>query len=280
MSNADQEEFWSTSAGEAWVSQQLQMDALMQPVLDLVMDRAALRPGNRVLDVGCGTGASVLQAAEAVGPDGHVTGLDISPTMLALAQSRLGEHPNTALLQADAQTHGFEPGAFDALISRFGVMFFEDTTAAFANMAKALRPGAPLTMAAWGPAPQNPFFMKPAAIATEILGPMEKTDRTLPGPFAFEDRDRIIPMLQTAGLADVSAEPVNLHLTPTGTPHEMAEVLCQIGPAERALRHFEPPEAQRDRVAAALADWLSSHETENGLEIPALIYVYQAKAPG
>lgn len=280
MSNAEQEEFWSTSAGQAWVAMQAEMDALFQPVLDLVLERAALKPGAHVIDVGCGTGASVLQAAQAVGPAGHVTGLDISPTMLDLARQRLDGQSNTALLRADAQTYSFVPGTFDALISRFGVMFFEDTFAAFANMAKALRPGAPLTMAAWGPAPQNPFFMKPAAIATDILGPMEKTDRTLPGPFAFEDRDRIIPMLQAAGLADVSAEPVNLHLTPSGTPHEMAEVLCQIGPAERALRHFEPPEAQRDRVAAALADWLSSHETENGLEIPALIYVYQAKAPG
>lgn len=279
MSNADQEEFWSTVAGGFWVDLQLEMDALMQSVLDLVLERAALPAGARVLDIGCGTGASLLQAAQKVGPTGHVTGFDISQTMLDLARSRVKDHANVECVKADTQTHAFERHSHDALISRFGVMFFEDTTAAFANMAKALVPGAPLTFAAWGPAPQNPYFMKPAAISTEILGPMEKMDRTLPGPFAFEDSERIIPMLQAAGLTDISVDPVALNLTPPGTVQDAAKIISRIGPAERTLAHYNADETDRARVIAALADWLKSFETERGVEIPALINLYQAKAP-
>ncbi len=279
MSNADQEEFWSTDAGHAWVELQLEMDALMQPVLDLVLERAALPAGARVLDIGCGTGASLVQAARRVGPSGHVTGLDISQTMLDLARSRAKDHPNVNCIKADAQTHAFPAQSHDALISRFGVMFFADTTAAFANMAKALVPGAPITFAAWGPAPQNPYFMTPAAIATQILGPMEKLDRTQPGPFAFEDPARIIPMLQAAGLRDVSVEPVALHLTPPGTVEDAATIISRIGPADRAIRHFAANAADTARIMAALADWLRGLETGRGVRIPALINLYQAKAP-
>lgn len=277
MSNADQEEFWSTVAGHKWVDQQDQMDRLLQPVLDLVMDNANLAPGARVLDVGSGTGASVAAAVARVGPAGHVTGLDISDTMLDLARTRLEGHPNTTCLKADAQTHAFTPQSFDALISRFGVMFFADTTAAFANMAASLTPGATLTMAAWGPAPQNPYFMLAAAAATDVFGPMEKVDRTLPGPFAFENSDRIIPMLEASGLRDVRCEAIDLHLTPVGDLKDVTHMLCEIGPAERALRHFEASAADRVRVTDALAARMAPFESAAGVRIPALINLYRAR---
>ncbi|WP_299725738.1 class I SAM-dependent methyltransferase [uncultured Tateyamaria sp.] len=277
MSNADQEEFWAGDAGDKWVAQQAQMDTLLQPVLDLVLNHAALPAGARVLDVGSGTGASVAQAADAVGPDGHVTGLDISDTMLALARARLQDHPNTDCLKADAQTHAFEAGRYDVMISRFGVMFFADTTAAFANIARALTPGAPLTFAAWGPAPQNPYFMEAAAAAKDVFGPMEKMDRTLPGPFAFEDSSRITPMLTKAGLTDVTCKEHRLHLTPPGDLRAVAELLCQIGPAERALRQFEASDADRARLIEAVMDRYAKFAGATGVEIPALINLYQAR---
>ncbi|MFL4471074.1 class I SAM-dependent methyltransferase [Tateyamaria armeniaca] len=277
MSNADQEEFWTGDAGDKWVATQAQMDTLLQPVLDLVLTQAALPAGARVLDIGSGTGASVAQAAKAVGPKGHVTGLDISDTMLALARTRLQDHPNTSGLKADAQIHSFEAGSYDAMISRFGVMFFADTTAAFANIARALVPRAPLTFAAWGAAPQNPYFMQAAAAAKDVFGPMEKTDRTLPGPFAFEDSARVIPMLTDAGLTDVTCEEHGVHLTPPGDLRAVAELLCTIGPAERALRQFEASHEDRARLVDALMARFAKFEGSAGIEIPALINLYRAR---
>lgn len=279
MSNADQQTFWSDEAGSSWVALQDQLDTLFQPVLDLVLDHANLKSGMRVLDVGCGTGTSVALAAECVGTSGHVTGIDIAETMLAHAERGLSERKNTALIRGDGQVYPFDPEQFDALISRFGVMFFDDTTAAFANMAQGLCKGARITMAAWGPAPQNPFFMTPAKVAKALLGPMPPVDRTLPGPFAFEDASRIIPMLQNAGLGDVSVQSVDLMLTPAGDAATLAKLCCDIGPAQSALQHHNASADDRAALEAAIAARFAEHDTPEGFRIPACINLYSARKP-
>ena len=277
MSNDDQKEFWRDAAGPAWVDMQSHMDALMQPVLDLVLERAALSTGARVLDIGCGTGTSVAMAADAVGGTGHVTGLDISDTMLAHARVQLTARTNTTLVLADAQRYGFAPDSFETLISRFGVMFFEDSVAAFANMAKGLVPEGTMTFAAWGPAPNNPFFMYPAQAAAEVLGPMPKVDRTLPGPFAFEDTTRVIAMLQDAGLVDVTAETVDLHLTPDGDMQAVSDLCCQIGPAQASLKFHDATAQNRNSVAQAIAARFAPFDGPDGVRIPAAINLYAAR---
>lgn len=277
MTNDDQKEFWKSSAGPTWVALQAQMDALMQPVLDLLLEASDLRSGQRVLDIGCGTGASTGQAAACVGPAGHVTGIDISETMLALASARLADQPNIRFLNADAQNHAFEPGGAEALISRFGVMFFEDTVAAFGNMAGALVPGARLTMAAWGPAPENPFFMEPAAAASELLGPMPKVDRTQPGPFAFEDTGAITEKMRAAGLVDITARNVHLALTPEGDLRAVGDLCCQIGPADSALQYHAGQSQERKALSEAIALRFSRYDSPNGVHIPASINLFQAR---
>ncbi|MDG2378178.1 MAG: class I SAM-dependent methyltransferase, partial [Tateyamaria sp.] len=137
MNNAVQEEFWSTSAGRSWIALQSEMDFILRPVLDLVLQKACLSDGDRVLDVGCGTGASILEALKKVGNNGHVTGIDISQIMLDYAKTRLKKSSNFLLLKEDAQLYDFKYERVDALISRFGVMFFENTTAAFSNLSRA-----------------------------------------------------------------------------------------------------------------------------------------------
>lgn len=278
MSNAEQEEFWTDAAGPKWVTQQMQMDTLLAPVLDLVLDQATLRPGDRVLDIGCGTGVSVVAAAREVGGQGHVTGLDISETMLALAAARLPDMKNAALLKADAQTHRFDT-SFDAMISRFGVMFFDDTVAALANLNAALSPGGRMTFAAWGPAPQNPYFMVPAKAAASVLGPMPKTDRTLPGPFAFEDSARILEQMAQAGLSNTDVETVSVDLTSAGDAAETAALMMQIGPAEAAVRHHGASPEATQQVQSAVADAIAQFDTDDGLRIPACIHIYSARKP-
>ncbi|WP_420013976.1 hypothetical protein [Tateyamaria sp.] len=156
-------------------------------------------------------------------------------------------------------------------------MFFADTTAAFANIARGLVPGAPLTFAAWGHAAKNPYFMRAAAAATQVFGPMEKMDRTLPGPFAFEDANRIIPMLKAAGLVDVTCRPVELCLTPPGDLDDFTALLCEIGPADRALRQFEATAEDRARLREALRAQMGEFAGANGIRVPALINLYQAR---
>ncbi|MEL6467138.1 MAG: class I SAM-dependent methyltransferase [Pseudomonadota bacterium] len=278
MNNADQEEFWTDAAGPKWVAQQQAMDALLSPVLDLVLDHAALTPGARVLDIGCGTGVSVAAALDAVGPDGHVTGLDISQTMLDVAAARVAGAENALLLRTDAQTHGFDT-QYDAMISRFGVMFFDDTVAALANLHAALAPGGTMTFAAWGPATKNPYFMDPAKAAASVLGPMPKADRTLPGPFAWEEDRRVLDMFAAAKLPEAQVKTVQTALTPAGDVAETAALMMQIGPAEAAATYHGADDRVRAQVQAAVADAIAPFDTGSGLRIPACIHIYSARKP-
>ncbi|MEM8578924.1 MAG: methyltransferase domain-containing protein [Pseudomonadota bacterium] len=272
--NADQADFWAGAT--SWVDHQAAMDGVLAPVLDALLARADLQPGWDVLDIGCGTGASTLAAAQAVGPAGSVTGLDISPALLGLARDRTEGLPNVTLIEGDAQTHPFAPASADAVISRFGVMFFADTTAAFANIARALRPGATMSLAAWGPAPQNPWFMLPAKVARARLGTPPKVDRTLPGPFAFEDANRTHSMLTDAGL-DVSIDTVELTLDGGPSPAEAAALCTRIGPAASILRQFEGTEDDRQAIAAGIASEMAQWH-QGHVHIPACIHLITAHA--
>ncbi|MDX8348796.1 methyltransferase domain-containing protein [Cognatiyoonia sp. IB215446] len=271
--NSDQQAFWSTSAGKNWIAHQNAMDALLAPVLDLVLDRAALQPGETVLDIGCGAGTSTTKAADRVGSSGSALGLDISNVLLAHAQAQYGNRVTFVL--ADAQTYPFHDAAFDIVISRFGVMFFADSIAAFRNLGKALRPGGRMVFAAWGPAPHNPWFMIPARAAAAQLGQMPKTDRSLPGPFAFEDQERVIDILTKAGLTDIRAETCLIDLTPQGNALDAAHLCCQIGPAEKALQHFGASDTDAEIIAGQIAKEFAAMQ----MRIPANINLFTATKP-
>lgn len=276
MTNSEQRDFWSDAAGPKWLRFESAMDALLQPVLEGVMARANLKSGETAIDVGCGTGASALRVADAVGPTGHVLGADISGPMLNRAAARAQDHPQLEFIETDAQTHEFEPAAFDHLVSRFGVMFFENPVAAFANMARALKPGGRVTFAAWGQIPANPYFTFAAQAARNIIGAPPKSDPDLPGPFAFRDPARVLDILTQAGLRDAQCDTAKIMLTPQGTLADFADTALSIGPANAAISHFEADAAQIAALREMLQDVFAPFDEPDGFHIPAEINFFTA----
>ncbi|AXI46621.1 ubiquinone biosynthesis protein UbiE [Sulfitobacter sp. SK012] len=273
--NADQAEFWGDVAGREWVQHADVMDTLLAPVLDAVLTRADLEEGHQVLDIGCGTGISALAAADLVGKTGHVLGADISPRMLELARTRAAGKSQIDFIAADVSTHNFNAGQFDRVISRFGVMFFDDSSAAFSNVAKAMKPGAQLSMGCWGQIWGNPYFTMPAGIAKDVLGPVPKTDPDAPGPFAFRDPERVESILHAASLTNIRTDTQSLHLPMPGDAQTMAHLYCSIGPAERALVHHGADAAARAELEKALTEALLPFEASG---FPAEIHFYTADA--
>ena len=160
--NAQQIEYWNELSGARWVAMNDVIDAQISPLGEVAMLRAAVAPGERVLDIGCGCGQTSLQLAERVGQDGRVLGLDISAVMLERARERAEQAglANLEFRNADAQTEPFA-GAFDLLFSRFGVMFFASPEAAFSNLRSAVRPGGRLTCLTWQGLGANPWMQVP-----------------------------------------------------------------------------------------------------------------------
>ena len=268
-------------AGEAWARLQDRTDALIDPLGRVAIDRLGVAAGERVLDVGCGCGQTLLQLADRAGPSGHVLGVDISPPMLARAQERAAGRPTIALALGDAQTYAFAPGAFDAVFSRFGVMFFDDARAAFRNLRAAARPGGRLSFVCWQDMAKNLWAARPLEAVMRLLPASALPDMLRdgrPGPFFLSDPARVRAILGDAGWTDVSLEPVEMPLDLGGgaTLDEVVAYSFQIGPAARAMA--DAPEALKPALEAALREALAPFATARGVFMDGAAFVVVARA--
>ncbi len=222
----------------------------MADIAVAVMALADPKPGERVLDIGCGNGSTSLMLAEAVGPSGDVTGVDVSQPMLALARSRITQ-PNIRFIEADAAAYPFAPDR-NLIFSRFGVMFFVEPVAAFANIRKAAAKGARLAFMCWRRVEENEWAMMPYLAAKPFLPEQKEADPHAPGPFAFADKERTRGILAEAGFRDIAIEPFNGHMR-LGASAEYAAVQLTslMGPTSRALKNVD--EATRAKVRDAIA---------------------------
>jgi SAM-dependent methyltransferase len=273
--NAEQIRYWNETSGPKWVARQSALDQQLAPLGGIVADRLGLAPGERVLDVGCGCGESTLELARRVGPDGRVVGVDVSATMLARAGERVAEARlgNVALLQGDAQEHPFDAAAFDVVYSRFGVMFFADPVAAFANLRRALRPGGRLGFVCWQALGVNPWMTVPLQAIIGLVPLPPPPPPGAPGPFAVADRERVVGLLEAAGFTDVGLEGVEQPMAIGGGSDaaRAAAFAMEIGPVAFALRDADP--AVRPRVQEAIAEALAPHETSGGVTLTGAVWV-------
>ncbi|MGI3901152.1 MAG: class I SAM-dependent methyltransferase [Janthinobacterium lividum] len=267
--NADQVAYWNGENGDKWARLQERLDGLFRPISEAIIAAAAPRPGDHVLDVGCGCGDTTLALGRAVGSLGSVTGVDISAPMLSVAGRRIMAENLTqaAVLEADAAAEPFAPGAFDLVFSRFGVMFFDAPVVAFINIHRALKPGGRLVFACWRPFNGNPWFFVPYKAAVPHLPDQEKTDPEAPGPFAFAAPERVSRILGLAGFSDIRVESFDalLTLAPAGAVEEAMRFVTQVGPVSRAMGTGS--EAQRQTAERAVVEALRSADSPDGIRL-------------
>ena len=276
--NADQIAYWNGPGGQRWASRQQAQDILLAPVADVLIDRAKPRAGERVIDIGCGSGATTIAFAQKVGPSGHALGVDVSGPMLERARQSAPKGASIDFVLADATIYPFPPASFDLLASRFGVMFFADPAKSFANMRKALRPSGRLAFACWREPRENPWMMAPLQAVYKHVPKLPQQGPEDPGPFAFASEARVHRILGEAGFSGIAMEPCPLSLDiAIGRGLEAAvQSALEIGPANRALEG--QPAELRAAAINSIRETLAPFVKGDAVPLAASIWIVTARA--
>lgn len=273
-----QTEYWNSKVGEEWARQADLMDRMLQPLTQPAFDLLNLKPGERVLDIGCGAGATTLIAASYIG-DGQAVGVDISKPLLELARERAAaKGANAHFVEADVSAAPLRDAPFDAAFSRFGVMFFDDTAAAFAKIRAALNPNGRMVFICWRTFKENGWAHAPLTALKPILkAPITPADPDAPGPFQLQDAAKIKTMLATSGWRDVSITPWDgdVLVAGGGDAEAAAAFLLKIGPCARAITDQQLDAANAQLL---LTDFLRERETPAGIALPAACWIVRAVA--
>lgn len=272
---------WRDRSGQAWVREEARIDKTLAPFGRLALESLALSAGHSVIDVGCGTGQTLLDIAGRVGPNGSVLGVDVSEEMVDRARQRVAANgrTNIEVTLADAQSYPFGRGQYDAVFSRFGVMFFESTPAACANLVSALKRGGRLAFVCWQSIERNPWAFLPVTAIREQLQIESLPDFLTPGrpgPFRFADPEPLgeALMLAQCQTVDFKALELRVHLGGAETLEQAVSYLLHVGPGARLLADADP--AAKEAVAAQLGKVLAPFVTGDGVWIDARAWLVSA----
>jgi len=277
--NADQIAYWNGPAGARWVRRQEEQDALLAPVAELLLQRAAPRAGEFAIDVGCGWGGIAIELARRVAPGGRVLGVDVSELMLARARELAPAELPIEFRLGDATVYPFEPASADLIFSRFGVMFFADPARSFTNMRKALRAGGRVVFACWREPRENPWLLLPLEAAYRHVPRLPEVGPEDPGAFSFAAESRVRGILGRAGFAGVRLEPVGLTLDVAigGGLEAAVATSVGIGPTSRALEG-QPEELKAAAIQTVRAA-LEGHLAGNRVPLAGAIWIVTAVNP-
>jgi SAM-dependent methyltransferase len=269
---ADQAAYWNGPGGEGWLASYRRIERSLAGFTRAIFATSNVQTGEHVVDVGCGTGGTTAELARAVGPKGHVLGVDISETLIGAARSRRVD--NATFVLGDAATHPFKAASYDLVFSRFGVMFFGDPVLAFRNFLGALKPTGRLVFICWRPPQENPWGMVPLRAAQPFLPPLPRPGPEDPGQFAFGDRARVERILKGAGFGRYSIDPVDQPVVLGDSIADIVEGAGRFGPLARAFADADPPAIAQAKAAIAAA--LEPHLGPEGVVLPGACWLVSA----
>jgi SAM-dependent methyltransferase len=256
------------------------LDRQIEPLGQAAIDALVPRSAERIVDVGCGCGQTTLALARRVGPTGFVLGVDISRPLLQIARSRPRDPGlKVDFRELDAQVGNLAAAGgdarFDAVYSRFGVMFFGDPVAAFANIRNSLHPGGRLAFVCWRPLAENDWMRLPLEAALPLLPPMPAADPTAPGPFAFADAGRVTEILRAAGYVEIVCRKHDAFIG-GGDLEQTLNLSLNLGPLGAVLREQPQYTAPVSRAVRAV---LERYVTPAGVLMPAAVWIVGAQVP-
>ncbi|UPJ47408.1 class I SAM-dependent methyltransferase [Bradyrhizobium sp. 200] len=263
--------------GHSWVSQQAVISDVFTSVTSVSLDAAAAKPGEHVIDIGCGTGDTLLAFAKVVGPSGAVLGVDVSVPMLDFAKHRAAEATlsNAAFALADATSYAFEPRWADLVYSRFGVMFFDDPIRAFTNIRSGMKAGGRLVFVCFRTMPESPWFRVPIDAARPHVPPQPPVDPLAPGMFSLAHEERLRGLLTEAGFREVALKATNVPIHGKDTTQSMA-FITQAGPLPALLENASGE--QRIRATEAVRNALAANIGADGRGLHVGLWLVSALA--
>jgi len=272
--NSAQVEAWNGDDGQHWVGHRERYEAMLRDVTARMLAAAAIEPGDVVLDIGCGCGGTT-RAAAGVASAGRVLGVDLSEPMLAEArrQAERAGMANVEFARVDAQVAAFPSASFDVAVSRNGVMFFDDPHAAFANVARALRPGGRLAFVCWQEPARSELFTLPLGVLATHL-PLPALGGDGPGGFSLADPARIRTLLTDAGFGDVIIDPVVATMRIGRDVDDVVAFLRSVPLARSVLTSAD--ETTSATITAALRDALAPHQSSDGLYLDGAAWLVTA----
>ena len=277
--NSDMSEFWNGAGGEKWLRFQESTDLNLRPFSEKTIAAANLLPGEAVLDIGCGCGDTSFEIARLTGETGRVFAIDISAPILrrARALAKSGSGKNVRFECGDAQTYNFNPGTFNLVFSRFGVMFFDDPVAAFTNLHTALKPGGRTAFICWQPLLENEWIKTSLDVVAHYLPLPEPSGPDEPGPMSFGDPARVKHILTASGFSNVNFESCDTAFTIGRNIDEAATFLMQLGPAGAVINQSEADDAVKENIAKEMCEALEPFTTKAGVTLGAATWIVTAQ---
>ena len=276
--NQEQGANWNSKTGQAWVNNDLKMDLHLEVITTLLFKEFETLGNKHVLDVGCGSGTTSKLLSDQVGSTGSVEGVDISRPLLELAQAKYGTIENIRFTNADAQSFEFKKSFYDQIVSRFGVMFFENPIAAFTNMHQSLKPNGKLNFVCWSALEENEFFLLPLKIVLKYLNKPLPNPSKAPGPLAFSNKPYLLKILQSSEFKNIKIKTVKTEMLSFDPVKEQVRFFNKMGLAARMKKEASFDIQIHEKIDQELEAELMKRTDANGTSLKATVYYVSANA--